>query len=48
MTEADSHVLRRRPLIGHRRADARDGLALWLARGLGSELSERERTCLSK
>ena len=38
MTEADSHVLRRRPLIGHRNADARDGLTSWLARGLGSEL----------
>ena len=42
MTEADSYVLRRRPLIGHRSADARDGLALRLAGGLGSELSERE------
>ena len=39
MTEADSHVLRRRPLIGHRSEDARDGLASWLARGLGSERS---------
>ena len=43
VTAADSHVLRRSPLIGHRSADARDGLALWLARGLGSELSEKER-----
>ena len=41
MTEADSHVLRGRPLIGHRSADAHDGLASWLARGLGSETAER-------
>ena len=38
MTEADSHVLRRRPLIGHRSADARDGLTSWLAQKLNSEL----------
>ena len=37
MTEADSHVLRRGPLIGRQSADALDGLASWLARGSGSE-----------
>ena len=41
MTEADSHMLRRGPLIGHRNADVRAGLASWLARGLGSETAER-------
>ena len=39
VTEAESHVLRRSPLIGHQFADARYGLASWLARGLRSQIS---------
>ena len=35
------HVLRGSPLIGHRSADAPDGVASWLARGLVLEMLTR-------
>ena len=41
VTAADSHVLRGSPLIGHRSADARDGLSSWFSRGLGLEMLAR-------
>ena len=41
VTAADRHVLRGSPLIGHRSADAPDGVASWLARGLVLEMLTR-------
>ena len=35
------HVLKGSPLIGHRSADAPDGVASWLARGLVLEMLTR-------